>query len=147
MIQRTNFRIYPLLIMAVFLLFASSCKKGNENSTPYDPTNSKATNGKTTAVFNTDVTYGILTDQDSNVYKIVTIGTQTWMAENLRTTKYNDGTTIPNVIFAGEWRNLETGAYVNYNNSISTDIIATYGRLYNWYTVNTGKIAPKGWHV
>jgi uncharacterized protein (TIGR02145 family) len=133
--------------MALFLIFTSSCKKDNDNSTLYDPTNSEETNGKTTAVFNTGVTYGTLTDQDGNVYKTVTIGTQIWMAENLRTTKYNDGTAIPNVIYKDEWSNLRTGAYVNYENSISAEFIATCGRLYNWYAVNTGKLAPKGWHV
>ncbi len=147
MIQRTNFRIYPLLIITLFLIIASSCKKDNNDPIPYNPTNSNATNGKTKAVFNTDVTYGTLTDQDGNVYKTVTIGTQTWMAENLRTTKYNDGTTIPNVTDDGEWGNISTGAYCNYNNTANTDTIATYGRLYNWYAVNTGKLAPKGWHV
>jgi uncharacterized protein (TIGR02145 family) len=70
------------------------------------------------------------------------------MAENLRTTKYNDGTAIPNVTDGYEWSNLETGAaYCNYNNTTSTDTIATYGRLYNWHAINTGKLAPNGWHV
>jgi uncharacterized protein (TIGR02145 family) len=88
-----------------------------------------------------------MTDQDGNVYKIVTIGTQTWMAEDLRTTKYNDGTPITNVTGASEWAVLTTGAYCNYNNTTNTDTLATYGRLYNWYAVNTNKLAPKGWHV
>jgi uncharacterized protein (TIGR02145 family) len=126
-----------VLIACVAIVF-SSCGKDDDDL---------ATNGKTTAVFNTGVTYGTLTDQDGNVYKTVVIGTQTWMAENLRTTKYNDGTSIANVTGATEWGNLTTGAYCNYNNSINTDTIATYGRLYNWYAVNTGKLAPEGWHV
>ncbi|HLO59887.1 MAG TPA: fibrobacter succinogenes major paralogous domain-containing protein [Bacteroidales bacterium] len=88
-----------------------------------------------------------MTDQDGNVYKTVTIGTQTWMAENLRTTKYNDGTVIPNVTANNEWAALTTGAYCNYKNTTYIDTIATYGRLYNWYAVNTGKLAPNGWHV
>jgi uncharacterized protein (TIGR02145 family) len=74
-------------------------------------------------------------------------GTQTWMAENLRTTKYNDGADIPNVIDTDEWGDLITGAYCNYNNTSNEDTIATYGRLYNWYVVNTGKLCPTGWHV
>lgn len=141
--QRTNVRIYPLLIMGVFLVFASSCEKDKDNDLPSD----NPTNGKTTAVFNPNVTYGTITDQDGNVYKTVTIGTQTWMAENLRTTKYNDGTAIPNIIGIASWLNTKTGAYSNCNNTTSIDSIATYGRLYNWYAVNTGKLAPKGWHV
>jgi uncharacterized protein (TIGR02145 family) len=125
--------------MVVFLVCASSCEKDDDNNNP--------TNGKTTALFNPNVTYGKMTDQDGNVYKTVTIGTQTWMAENLRTTKYNDGTAIPNVTVNNEWAALTTGAYCNYKNTTGIDTIATYGRLYNWYAVNTGKLAPIGWHV
>ena len=129
--------------MGVCIVFASSCKKVDDN----EPSLKNPTNGKTTAVFNSEVTYGTMTDQDGNIYKTVTIGTQTWMAENLRTTKYNDGTAISNVTGATEWANLKTGAYCNYNNTTNTDTIATYGRLYNWHAVNTGKLAPTGWHV
>lgn len=95
----------------------------------------------------TKSTNNTLTDLDGNIYKIVTIGTQTWMAENLRTTKYNDGTTIPNVTDSIEWASLSIGAYCNYNNTLSDDTITTWGRLYNWHTVNTGKLAPYGWHI
>jgi uncharacterized protein (TIGR02145 family) len=134
-------RIFKIsvLIASVAILF-SSCSKDDDDS-------GSSTNGKTTAVFNSSVTYGTMTDQDGNVYKTVTIGTQTWMAENLRTTTYNDGTSISNVTGATEWGNLTTGAYCNYINTASTDTIATYGRLYNWYAANTGKLAPAGWHV
>lgn len=137
--KRQSFLINPWLIIGVFLVFASSCEKDDDNE--------PSTNGKTTAVFNPDVTYDTMADQDGNVYKTVTIGTQTWMAENLRTTKYNDGSSIPNVTDSDEWGALKTGAYCNYNNTTDTDTIATYGRLYNWYTVNTGKLCPTGWHV
>jgi len=143
MIKRTNFRIYSLLIMGVSILFASSCKKVDDN----EPSLNNPTNGKTTAVFNPNITYGTMTDQEGNVYKTVTIGTQTWMAENLRTTKYNDGTAIPNVTDYTKWGDITTDAYCNYNNTNNTDTIATYGRLYNWSAVSTGKLAPKGWHV
>ena len=84
-------------------------------------------------------------DADGNVYKTVKIGTQVWMAENLKTTKYNDGAEIPNVTGNVEWSNLSTGAYCNYNNADSNAVI--YGRLYNWAAVGTGKLAPAGWHV
>jgi uncharacterized protein (TIGR02145 family) len=87
-----------------------------------------------------------VTDADGNVYHTVTIGTQTWMVENLRTRKYNDGDTIPNITNATAWAELTTPAYCWYNNDSSTSK-TTYGALYNWYAVNTGKIAPKGWHV
>ena len=54
-------------------------------------------------VFNPDLTYGEVTDADGNIYKTITIGTQTWMAENLHVTKYNDGTPIPNVSNNSSW--------------------------------------------
>jgi hypothetical protein len=98
-----------------------------------------------TIVFNPNITYGTMTDIDGNTYKTVTIGTQTWMAENLKVTKYNDGTAIPNVTDETAWSSLTTGAYCNYNNDPSK--VATYGRLYNWHAVNTGKLCPTGWHV
>jgi uncharacterized protein (TIGR02145 family) len=137
---RNQLLCFPLLMMGILLLFGISCKK--ESNTPSNPLNSK-----TTAVFNPDLVYGTLTDIDGNEYKTIKIGDQTWMAENLRTTKYNDGTSIPNVTVGSEWVDLTTGAYCNYNNTNSIDTIANYGRLYNWYAVNTGKLAPKGWHV
>lgn len=139
MCKRTSILIYPLIIIG---LFASSCGKDDSN-----PSSDNPTNGKTTAVFNSDITYGTMTDQDWNVYRTVTIGTQTWMAENLRTTIYNDGTAIPYVPGKDEWAELTNGAFCNYNNTGNTDTIATYGRLYNWFAVNTGKLAPIGWHV
>jgi len=86
-------------------------------------------------------------DADENNYKVVTIGTQTWMAENLKTTKYNDGTAIPNVTANSSWVNFTSGAYSWYNNDATTYYDNAYGALYNWYTVNTGKLAPTGWHV
>ena len=85
-------------------------------------------------------------DIDGNIYHTVTIGTQVWMVENLKTTKYNDGTEIPNVKGNEEWNVLTTGAYCWYNNDKST-YKETYGALYNWHAVNTGKLCPTGWHV
>lgn len=124
--KRKIISIFQLLIMGVFILFASSCEKDDDN----EPS-----------------TKDTITDQDGNVYKTVTIGGQTWMAENLRTTKYNDGTAIPNVTNDDEWKYNNTGAYCNYDYAAGTGYIATYGLLYNWHAVNTGKLAPKGWHV
>ena len=141
--RTTVLSILSLLTLYTIVFCCNSCKKSDDN----DPSSNNLTNGKTTAVFNPSVNYGTMTDQDGNVYKTVIIGTQTWMAENLRTTKYNDGTAIPNITNDTEWGNLTTGAYCNYKNTVSIDTIATYGRLYNWYAVNTGKLAPAGWHV
>jgi len=91
-----------------------------------------------------------ITDNDGNTYKTVTIGTQTWMAENLKTAKYSDGSAIPNVTDKNQWQNNTTGAWCNYNNSDSLGKI--YGKLYNWYavspTTNGNKnVCPTGWHV
>jgi uncharacterized protein (TIGR02145 family) len=87
-----------------------------------------------------------VTDIDGNVYHTVTIGTQTWMVENLKTTKYNNGQPIPLVTDNTAWFFLSTHGYCWYNNDAPT-YKNKYGALYNWYTVNTGKLAPTGWHV
>lgn len=95
-------------------------------------------------------------DIDGNVYNTVNIGTQVWMKENLKTTKYNDGTEIPNISVDVKWAALTTGAYCDYLNIQNNSTI--YGRLYNWYVIdnnaatrvssNGGKnICPEGWHV
>jgi uncharacterized protein (TIGR02145 family) len=84
-------------------------------------------------------------DQDGNIYKTVKIGNQIWMAENLRTTKYTDGTSIPYITENSNWINTSTPAYCWYRND--TAYIKIYGALYNGYAVNTNKICPAGWHV
>jgi len=89
--------------------------------------------------------YGSLSDIEGNTYKTIKIGSQTWMAENLRTTKYNDGNSIELVSDNSNWANLGHGAYCWYNNDISNKL--PYGALYNWYTIQTGKISPVGWHI
>lgn len=94
---------------------------------------------------NQSLKYGTVADIDGNKYATIQIGTQTWMAENLKTTRYNDGTAIPNVVDGNTWKNLTSGAYAVYDNNSAHDV--TYGKLYNWYAVNTGKLCPKGWHM
>lgn len=87
-----------------------------------------------------------VTDYDGNIYNTVTIGTQIWLKENLKVTHYQNGDTIPIVNDSIQWKNLQTGAYCNYNNIDSN--YNTYGRYYNWYAVSDNrKIAPVGWHV
>jgi len=111
-------------------------------------TNSQGTVYGNQVTFTTTSGYGTstVTDIDGNVYKTITIGTQVWMAENLKTTKYRNGTSIPNVTTGNDaWLTLTSGAYCNYNNDANN--ATTYGRLYNWYAVNTGNLAPTGWHV
>ena len=96
-------------------------------------------------IFNPNITYGSMTDIDGNTYKTVTIGTQTWMAENLKVTRYNDGTPIPNITDGSTWKQLTTGALCDFgNNSLKYGV---YGKLYNWFAVSTGKLCPQGWHV
>ena len=87
-----------------------------------------------------------ITDVDGNTYNTVLIGTQCWMKENLKTTTYQNGTTIPNITDSSAWSNLTSGAYVWYNNDISWK--DTYGALYNWYaTIDVNGLCPTGWSV
>jgi uncharacterized protein (TIGR02145 family) len=87
------------------------------------------------------------TDADNNNYSVVKIGGQVWMAENLKTTTYRDGTGIPNVTGTTEWINTPTGAYCDYDNMPEVYSMM-YGRLYNWNAVNnSSNVAPSGWHV
>lgn len=92
------------------------------------------------------IMYGSLTDVDGNTYKTVQIGNQVWMAENLRTTKYKDGTGIPLIEDNGTWASLLTPAYSWYNNDPAAFKVP-YGALYNWYTVNTANLCPAEWHI
>ena len=84
-------------------------------------------------------------DIDGNKYKIVKIGDQVWMAENLKTTTYNDGSAIANITGSTAWSELDSGAYCWQHNDISYK--DEYGALYNWFAVSTGKLCPTGWHV
>jgi uncharacterized protein (TIGR02145 family) len=117
--------IFLLVLLGAISILTNSCKKNNNDSS---------------------LPEGTVTDADGNVYHTLKIGTQIWMAENLKTTKYNDGTAIPLVTDNTTWKNLSTPGYCWYNNEGPT-FKYTYGALYNWYTVNTGKLSPKGWHV
>jgi uncharacterized protein (TIGR02145 family) len=86
-----------------------------------------------------------IADIDGNIYKTVIIGTQIWMQSDMKSSKLNDNSSIPNVPDNTEWANTRTPAYCWYDNNPSYGNI--YGMLYNWYTVETGKICPSGWHV
>jgi uncharacterized protein (TIGR02145 family) len=90
--------------------------------------------------YNPSVTYGNMSDQEGNMYKTVTIGMQTWMAENLRVTHYRNGDPIDNPT---GWINLTTGACCGYSKNSKI-----YGKLYNWYAVDDSRnLCPTGWHV
>jgi uncharacterized protein (TIGR02145 family) len=93
---------------------------------------------------NKPIDTNIVTDYNGNNYNIVTIGTQSWMTTNLKVTKYSDGSIIPIVT---KWDTLTSGAMCTYNNTSNLDTINSFGRLYNWYAVSSGKLCPKGWHV
>lgn len=110
-----------MLILAVFAFLSTGCKKADK---PSDP----------------------ITDIDGNTYRTIKIGTQIWMAENLKTTRLNDGTDIPLITAVDSWGNQTAPGYCWYNNDAAS-FQDSYGALYNGYTVNTSKICPDGWHV
>jgi uncharacterized protein (TIGR02145 family) len=92
------------------------------------------------------ISYGSMTDQDGNIYRSVQIGDQTWMAENLRTEHFQDGSPIPHITDRDTWYLSVTGAFCYYNNETQNKNI--YGALYNWYAVtDTHRLCPSGWHV
>jgi uncharacterized protein (TIGR02145 family) len=129
--NKKSLRLASLLALLVFV----SCSKSETENT----------DTKDTSRSTREITFGTMTDQDGNTCKTVTIGTQTWMAENLKVAHYNDGTGITNAQTTRAWGNSYTGDYCSFNNNSSNS--NTYGLLYNWYAVNTCKLAPKGWHV
>lgn len=129
--MKKNSLIYLLLCFCILCIFFGSCKKDDDSID-----NNNDNNPNT----------GVITDIDGNIYHAVTIGTQTWMAENLKVTHYRNGDAIPNVTDSAIWFNLSSGAYCNYNNQESNSQI--YGRLYNWYVIGDIRgVCPAGWHV
>jgi uncharacterized protein (TIGR02145 family) len=123
--KKHNILICLLLMAGIFSLFTFSCKKDDTNKTA-------------------DI---IMKDVDGNVYHTVTIGTQVWTIENLRTTRYNDSTAIPVLTYGKSPADLTAPFVCTYNNTANTDTINTYGRLYNWYAIDNNKVCPKGWHI
>jgi uncharacterized protein (TIGR02145 family) len=99
---------------------------------------------------NPDLEYGSVTDIDGNIYKTIQIGYQTWLADNLKVTKYNDGSQIYYESNGGpagytDWFGLEKGAYCWFDND--PDTYRRLGAIYNWKAVESGKLCPAGWHV
>jgi uncharacterized protein (TIGR02145 family) len=134
------FWINQIIFAAIMLFIASSCKKDE----PVKPTVLKAEFSSDSLPNPTGKAFDsndnmVALDADSNVYTSVTIGRQIWLVENLRTTKYLNGDSIPN-LSDGEWIGTTSGAF-----KISSNI---YGNLYNAYAVaDPRKICPAGWHV
>ena len=130
-------------------LFSSQLTGLTANLTYYArayATNSHGTSYGNQVVFIAEPSCGTITDIDNNVYQTVMIGSQCWMRENLRTTRYNNGVSMPDVTDDYTWNSSNTGAYCNYNND--TDYVNPYGHLYNWFAVgDSNKICPTGWHV
>jgi len=126
--------IHSFVIVVLFVILAISCKKDIVNDPiPFIEENDPIP------------IYGdAVHDTDGNVYNTVIIGNQVWMAENLKTTKFNDGTSITLTTSNNDWH-IHTPSYCWYNNDVTNK--NKYGALYNWYAVNTAKLAPKGWHV
>jgi uncharacterized protein (TIGR02145 family) len=120
----------------VFAIVSSDTIFGDEES--FITTNP----GKSIIGFNSGLAYGSISDIDNNVYKTVVIGTQTWIAENLRTSRFNDGTNISFTPDASDWSELSSPGYSWYNNDS-----VIYGALYNWYAVTERNLCPTGWHV
>ena len=92
------------------------------------------------------LSFGQAENDIDDVDNYVTIGTQVWMVDNLKTTKFRNGDIIPNVTDKTAWKELKTGAWCYYDNNPANGAI--YGKLYNWYAVNDPRgLAPKGWHI
>jgi uncharacterized protein (TIGR02145 family) len=124
-----------------------STAEPKEQSATVEPIIKPEPKSVTTGPAEPDGTKGTITDPiDGYVYKTIVIGTQTWMAENLRATHFNDGTSIPKLIDVTSWNSLITPAYCRIFIKDTTHKY-DYGLLYNWHTVNTGKLCPVGWHV
>lgn len=113
--------VHLLVISVIFVVLATSCKKDSDDDST-------------------------VTDIDGNVYNTVAIGSQIWIKENLKTTKFNDGTSIPLVTGNTDWNNLSTPGFCWYDNSASVNG-DTYGALYNFAAVTSAKLCPSGWHV
>jgi len=127
----TPFRIVLLLILAVILAII------------FIPSGSKVPE-----ILGSNEWSGHFKDpRDNNIYVYVKIGEQFWMAENLRAVKFNDGTRIPRIKDNEQWEKTTEPAYCWYDNNRSLYGRSMFGPLYNWYTVNTGKLCPAGWHV
>jgi uncharacterized protein (TIGR02145 family) len=135
----------------IFISYATGLEAGTTYYVRAYATNSVGTAYGNQVQFTTSqVSDTTVTDIDGNVYNTITIGTQVWMLENLKTTHYQNGDEISLGLNESAWQyhNLNRfGAYAGYVNS-DTNNYAVFGILYNWYAaVDPRKIAPDGWHV
>ncbi len=121
MIHKSFASLNQLITVGLFIILSVGCNKEEDNN---------------------NLT---VTDIEGNIYHTMKIGSQVWMVENLKTTRYNDSTEIPLVTDSVVWNNISTPAYCWMNNNSANK--ESYGALYNWYAVNTGKLCPEGWRV
>jgi uncharacterized protein (TIGR02145 family) len=110
-----------------------------------DETEILITHSETGNSMTQSISYLTLNDIEGNIYPLAKIGEQIWMGENLRTTKLNDGEEIPLLEGHSLWDGIDFPAYCWYENDATN--ANPYGALYSWYTVETEKLCPSGWHV
>lgn len=134
-----GFLPYRIAILFLSLFFFTGCSDDGMNE-----------------ILPTGDTPGMVWDVDGNQYRTVAIGEQIWMAENLRTTRYADGTYIPTGLNQQEWLNWYFGAYDIYDHTAEEamgidspeEMVAAYGKLYNWYATKDSRgLCPEGWRV
>jgi len=111
-------RFYLILLACFMLVINSHCKRAESNT---------------------------IKDIDGNIYSTALIGDYWWMTENLKSTRFNDGSNIPCVKDQSIWLRLGSFAYCYYQNN--EKYADTLGFLYNWYAVTSGKLCPTGWRV
>ncbi len=142
-------RLYFTILSAIACTVLSSCKD-QKVTTPPLPLNTNPH-----IEFNPGLSYLTTTDYDGNVYKTIKIGTQIWMAENLRVTHYKNGDTIPQLSTDSAWSKAKAGGQCGYKGATFASkthadsvTLIKYGRLYNGYVVNdTRGIAPLGYRI
>lgn len=131
--MKRNALFYPVAVILLSLLFAAGCSD--------DDTRPK---------------FGNVTDIDGNEYKTVTIGNQIWMAENLRVTKYRDGSELMSELNHAEWQSTTEGAFAIYDHTDEAaegldspeEMVDAYGKLYNWYAIADERgLCPEGWRI
>ena len=139
-------------LLATILSFAVILFAGCDKNDIVEEENGNNDNGNDNGQ---DFNYGSVEDVDGNIYNTVVIGEQEWMAENLRTSKYKEGSTIPGISDPEEWFYDDEGAYfVLSEEALGTEFdsyeqfVEIYGKHYNWFTINNNKgLCPDGWRV
>jgi uncharacterized protein (TIGR02145 family) len=118
----------------------------NTGKTYYSEESTFSTPPSETSQFNPNKSYGTMADIEGNQYKTVEIGGQTWMAENLKVSKFNDGSLINEVLSPNVFTNGGNPAWCYYNDSVEYNDL--HGKLYNYYvTMNVKNVCPTGWHI